>query len=51
MQPKKLNRQLSSLCPNLLDQLNPEYYLLRLGKAILWQVFEENFLPLHAAFG
>ena len=51
MQPKKSNRQLSFLCPDLLDQLNPENYLLKLAKAIDWQVFEESFVPLYAASG
>jgi len=40
MYPKKPDRQLSFLCPDLLDQLNPENYLLKLVKAIPWQVFE-----------
>jgi IS5 family transposase len=51
MQPKKSDRQLSFLCPDLLDQLDPRNHLLGLAKVIPWQVFEDNLRLLYAASG
>jgi IS5 family transposase len=47
MQPKKSDRQSSFLCP---DQHDPRHHLLGLTKVIPWQVLEDNFRPLYAAF-
>jgi len=51
MQPKKPNHQLNFLCPDLLDQLNPENHLLKLAKIIPWQTFEDSFLPQYGVLG
>ena len=42
VQSKKMDRQHSALCPDLLDQLDPRNHLLGLSKLISRQVFEDN---------
>jgi IS5 family transposase len=51
MKPKISNPQRSFICPDLIDQLDPKNYLLKLANVIPWQIFEENFQPLYAASG
>ena len=44
-------QQLSSLAPNLIDQLNPKHPRLSLAKRIPWDYVETEFAPLYAHIG
>jgi len=45
------SRQGNFLYPDLLEQLNPTHPLLKLGKRIPWQRFEDEFAGLYSQAG